>query len=67
MLKIDWMLPPRFALGGVAGTYHAGREWNPDWGVVQLVGLCTVNADGGGSNPPAPAKFLQAGRLARAI
>jgi hypothetical protein len=25
------------------------------WGVVQLVGRCTVNADGGGSNPPAPA------------
>jgi hypothetical protein len=27
------------------------------WGVVQPVGHRTVNADGGGSNPPAPAKL----------
>src|SRR5215468_10667792 len=28
------------------------------WGVVQPVGHLTVNEDGGGSNPPAPANFL---------
>src|SRR5256886_5597740 len=28
------------------------------WGVVQLVGHLTVNEDGEGSNPSAPAKFL---------
>jgi hypothetical protein len=27
------------------------------WGVVQLVGHLTVNEDGEGSNPSAPAKF----------
>ena len=27
------------------------------WGVVQPVGHLTVNEDGGGSNPPAPANF----------
>ena len=27
------------------------------WGVVQSVGHLTVNEDGGGSNPPAPANF----------
>src|SRR5689334_10789996 len=27
------------------------------WGVVQSVGHLTVNEDGGGSNPPAPASF----------
>jgi len=35
---------------------HIKFWFHPDWGVVQLVGRCTVNADGGGSNPPAPAK-----------
>src|SRR5216684_4986051 len=30
------------------------------WGVVQPVGHLTVNEDGGGSNPPAPANFLTA-------
>ena len=29
----------------------------PCWGVVQLVGHLTVNEDGEGSNPSAPAKF----------
>src|SRR5439155_75198 len=29
------------------------------WGVVQSVGHLTVNEDGGGSNPPAPANFLK--------
>ena len=40
------------------------RRW---WGVVQLVGRCTVNADGGGSNPPAPAilHFAPVGRSGR--
>jgi hypothetical protein len=28
------------------------------WGVVQLVGHLTVNEDGEGSNPSAPANFL---------
>jgi hypothetical protein len=40
-----------FACGG---AYFAG-----DWGVVQSVGHLTVNEDGGGSNPPAPANFLR--------
>src|ERR1700719_2186291 len=30
------------------------------WGVVQLVGHLTVNEDGEGSNPSAPANFLNA-------
>src|SRR5208282_1729731 len=29
------------------------------WGVVQSVGHLTVNEDGGGSNPPAPANFYR--------
>jgi len=29
------------------------------WGVVQLVGHLTVNEDGEGSNPSAPANFFQ--------
>src|SRR5579859_614910 len=29
------------------------------WGVVQSVGHLTVNEDGGGSNPPAPANSMQ--------
>src|SRR5215469_3430522 len=29
------------------------------WGVVQSVGHLTVNEDGGGSNPPAPANFFE--------
>ena len=32
---------------------------NARWGVVQLVGHLTVNEDGEGSNPSAPAKFPQ--------
>jgi hypothetical protein len=39
-----------FACGG---AYPVGC-----WGVVQSVGHLTVNEDGGGSNPPAPANFL---------
>ena len=31
---------------------------NARWGVVQLVGHLTVNEDGEGSNPSAPANFL---------
>ncbi len=30
-----------------------------DWGVVQLVGHLTVNEDGVGSSPTAPAKFFE--------
>ena len=37
---------------GYGGAYPVGC-----WGVVQSVGHLTVNEDGGGSNPPAPAKF----------
>jgi hypothetical protein len=40
-----------FACGG---AYPVGC-----WGVVQSVGHLTVNEDGGGSNPPAPANFSQ--------
>ena len=35
----------------------AGRDPWHAWGVVQLVGHLTVNEDGEGSNPSAPAKF----------
>jgi hypothetical protein len=31
---------------------------SPRWGVVQLVGHLTVNEDGEGSNPSAPANSL---------
>ena len=31
--------------------------WTACWGVVQLVGHLTVNEDGEGSNPSAPANF----------
>jgi hypothetical protein len=34
-----------------------GGAKNACWGVVQLVGHLTVNEDGEGSNPSAPAKF----------
>jgi hypothetical protein len=34
---------------------HVNMKKN--WGVVQLVGHLTVNEDGEGSNPSAPAKF----------
>jgi hypothetical protein len=41
---------------GVADRFAFAHDARSrDWGVVQLVGRCTVNADGGGSNPPAPA------------
>jgi hypothetical protein len=33
------------------------------WGVVQSVGHLTVNEDGGGSNPPAPANFPSKNRI----
>jgi hypothetical protein len=34
-----------------------GTTLNPGWGVVQLVGHLTVNEDGVGSSPTAPAKL----------
>jgi hypothetical protein len=34
-----------------------GPLFCPGWGVVQLVGHLTVNEDGVGSSPTAPAKF----------
>jgi hypothetical protein len=36
---------------------HRSSHANPRWGVVQLVGHLTVNEDGEGSNPSAPANF----------
>jgi hypothetical protein len=33
--------------------------WQIYWGVVQLVGHLTVNEDGEGSNPSAPAKIFR--------
>ncbi len=35
------------------------------WGVVQSVGHLTVNEDGGGSNPPAPASLSSVNSLGR--
>jgi hypothetical protein len=46
---LDVLFAVDFACGG---AYPVGC-----WGVVQSVGHLTVNEDGGGSNPPAPAKF----------
>jgi hypothetical protein len=40
------------------GAYPASTKQFYRWGVVQLVGHLTVNEDGEGSNPSAPAKFL---------
>ena len=45
--------PLQFILG--AGQRGRGSRW----GVVQLVGHLTVNEDGEGSNPSAPAKFFR--------
>ena len=38
-------------------THCGGAYLVGCWGVVQPVGHLTVNEDGGGSNPPAPANF----------
>jgi hypothetical protein len=40
------------------GATPAGGGDERRWGVVQLVGHLTVNEDGEGSNPSAPANFL---------
>ena len=45
-----------------AGLFPFARPWPGQreerrWGVVQPVGHHTVNVDGEGSNPSAPAKF----------
>ena len=42
-------------------TKHAerGKMLGLAWGVVQSVGHLTVNEDGGGSSPPAPAKLFR--------
>ena len=42
-------------------THAAGAYFVGCWGVVQPVGHLTVNEDGGGSNPPAPANSLELG------
>ena|ERR1700686_1452483 len=46
-------LQARPAGSGSPRSSHA----KPRWGVVQLVGHLTVNEDGEGSNPSAPANF----------
>ena len=65
--------PHRAILGMFANTLQAGLlasalpeavPANPRWGVVQPVGHLTVNEDGEGSNPSAPAK-LPVNRAAR--
>jgi hypothetical protein len=38
--------------------FHREQSPNPRWGVVQPVGHLTVNEDGEGSNPSAPANSL---------
>src|ERR1700681_2987200 len=38
-------------------SYDGGRPPQARWGVVQPVGHHTVNVDGEGSNPSAPANF----------
>jgi hypothetical protein len=43
---------------------HFRFEIPEDWGVVQLVGHLTVNEDGVGSSPTAPANLLRScGRM----
>src|SRR5260370_20930538 len=49
----------------LSGNPDAVRADKRRWGVVQPVGHLTVNEDGGGSNPPAPANFLTANGAAR--
>ena len=53
-----FMVLHRFA--GLACSLRPSPEQpcKPRWGVVQLVGHLTVNEDGEGSNPSAPANFL---------
>ena len=46
-------------MGGETVFRPGKRRANNDrWGVVQLVGHLTVNEDGEGSNPSAPAKII---------
>ena len=40
-----------------AASPYLHANMKKKWGVVQLVGHLTVNEDGEGSNPSAPAKF----------
>jgi hypothetical protein len=44
-------------LGLQAPALPGAAMQSPRWGVVQLVGHLTVNEDGEGSNPSAPANF----------
>jgi hypothetical protein len=57
---VSYEHPRRFFCGGaylyLRGPGQAGPG-DTRWGVVQLVGHLTVNEDGEGSNPSAPANF----------
>jgi hypothetical protein len=58
---VSYMHPrPLFLRRSLPGSVRPERfgARNPRWGVVQLVGHLTVNEDGEGSNPSAPANFL---------
>ena len=50
-----WILRDRFSAKPLQCAPFSTRD--PCWGVVQLVGHLTVNEDGEGSNPSAPAKL----------
>ncbi len=56
-------LPP-FLRRSAAAPALPGAATERLWGVVQLVGHLTVNEDGEGSNPSAPANSLEAERHA---
>ncbi len=61
------LFPASPALRKVLGPKSPGRASRNSslaWGVVQLVGHLTVNEDGGGSSPPAPANSENFLRLA---
>jgi hypothetical protein len=50
---------PLCRLGLLASALPEAATAKPRWGVVQPVGHLTVNEDGEGSNPSAPANFFQ--------
>ena len=52
---------PAFPAAEPAYFQRSLQSWGiaTRWGVVQSVGHLTVNEDGGGSNPPAPANFFE--------
>jgi hypothetical protein len=59
---LSWMDPPTLSLAAEPTSLRCASGpvggATSRWGVVQPVGHLTVNEDGEGSNPSAPANFL---------